>query len=234
MKRILKILGIGIGLVLLIIIALLLINNESLPVGKEGAEADALAQKMLTALNYEAYQTTRFLEWSYQGGKNQYKWDKAMGESTVNWEDYKVLLHLSNPERSTVLKGGKLLNGAEKNEAIEKASAFFNNDSFWLVAPYKVFDKGTTRSIIELKDGSQGLLVTYLSGGTTPGDSYLWKLNPDGSPKSYQMWVKILPIGGLEASWDDWMVAESGAFLPKSHKLGPIALSMGNVKGYND
>ena len=115
---------------------------------------------------------------------------------------------------------------------IDKALKNFNNDSFWLVAPYKVFDQGTQRAIVELKNGTNGLLVTYNSGGTTPGDSYLWILNENGFPSAYKMWVSIIPIGGLEASWDDWLVTQSGAFLPKSHKLGPLTLSMGDVKGY--
>ena len=131
------------------------------------------------------------------------------------------------------MKKGKSLPKDEGKAIVEKALAYFNNDSFWLVAPSKVFDAGTTRSIVVLEDGTEGLLITYNSGGTTPGDSYLWKLNPNGFPNSYKMWVKIIPIGGLEATWDDWMVVESGAFLPKSHTLGPVTLSMGDVKGYN-
>lgn len=234
MKKIIKALGIGIGIILLAVVLYIVAINESLPEGKPSKEGDALAQKMLTALNHEAYQRTRFLEWSYQGGKNHYKWDKTMGRCTVNWGAYEVRLNLVRPEKSKAYKNGRLLESSDKSEAIEKALAYFNNDSFWLVAPYKVFDKGTTRSIVELENGDQGLLVTYSSGGTTPGDSYVWQLNPDGFPNSYKMWVNILPIGGLEASWDDWMVVESGAFLPKGHKLGPLMLSMGDVKGYNE
>ena len=233
MKKILKFLGIGIGVLLLATILFGVAIHESLPEGEKGSNADALAQKMLDALNHDAYQKTGFLEWSYQGGRNQYKWDKAMGRCTVNWDDYEVRLNLVHPEKSRVSKGAHSLGGPEKTEAIDKALANFNNDSFWLVAPYKVFDNGTTRSIVELEDGTEGLLVTYLSGGTTPGDSYLWQLNPNGFPNSYKMWVKILPIGGLEASWDDWIITDSGAFLPKSHTLGPLTLSMGDVKGYN-
>lgn len=234
MKKILKILGIGVGVILVAAVLYGVAINEPLPEGTSDPDADALAQKMLTALNYQAYQKTRFLEWSYQGGKNHYKWDKTMGKCVVRWGAYEVKLHLVNPEKSISFKNGSLLGNSEKSDAVEKALAYFNNDSFWLVAPYKVFDKGTTRSIVELDDGNQGLLVTYSSGGTTPGDSYLWQLNDDGFPNSYKMWVKILPIGGLEASWDEWIVAESGAFLPKSHQLGPLELSMGNVKGYNE
>ncbi|MGS0527908.1 hypothetical protein ACU8V7_24695 [Zobellia nedashkovskayae] len=102
---------------------------------------------------------------------------------------------------------------------MQRQKVFFNNDSFWLVAPFKVFDSGTQRSLVTLEDGSNALMITYSSGGSTPGDSYLWHLGPNGLPESYQMWVSIIPIGGLKATWDDWKIMESGAFLPTSHKL---------------
>ena len=81
------------------------------------------------------------------------------------------------------------------------------------------------------EDGKDALLVTYTKGGTTPGDSYLWHFDENGKPKSYQMWVDILPIDGLEASWDNWITTESGAILPTTHKLLVLDLDMGDVKG---
>lgn len=232
-RKLLKILGVLLLLIFIACITVYAVYNENLPEGQAGPKADALAEKMLATLNYEQYQNTQFLEWSYQGGKNQYKWDRKNGSVKVNWDDYEVMVDLIAPESSLAYKNGVRLNQNESEDIIEKAIDLFNNDSFWLVAPYKVFDKGTKRSIVSLEDGSEGLLVTYTSGGSTPGDSYLWLLQPSGFPKSFKMWVKIIPIGGLEASWDDWLVTQSGAFLPKSHEFGPLTLSLGNVKGYN-
>lgn len=211
----------------------LFILHEPLPKGTSGPDADMLAEKMLTALNHQSYEKTRYLEWSFQNGANQYKWDKEAGKAIVKWDDYQVTLDLVNPEKSEAFQNEQILSSEDSEALVEKSVKNFNNDSFWLVAPYKVFDSGTKRSIVELEDGTQGLLITYTSGGSTPGDSYLWLLKENGFPKAYKMWVNIIPVGGLEASWDDWMVSESGAFLPKSHQLGPINLSMGYVKGYN-
>ncbi len=232
MKKIFKILGIVLAILLVIVLVTGWVAHEPLPEGKSGPAADTLAQKMLNALNHDRYQVTRYLEWSFQGGRNTYQWDKVKGVCTVQWSDYEVTLNLTDPSQSKVVKSGKLLTGKDSKKGIEKALAFFNNDSFWLVAPYKVFDEGTTRSIVDLEDGTQGLLVSYTRGGTTPGDSYLWLLNDDGFPYAYKMWVKIIPVGGVEATWDDWLVTQSGAFLPKSHQLGPITLDMGEIKGY--
>ncbi len=233
LKTLLKVVLFTAGLLLLVFLIAYLSYNQPLPKGNSQAEADMLANKMLTAINHNAYKDTRYLEWSFRNGAHRYKWDKSMGLVDVYWNDYTVYLNLDVPADSEVLDGNSELIGPKKEKLIAKATSLFNNDSFWLVAPFKVFDKGTTRSIVTLDDGSRGLMVTYAQGGDTPGDTYLWKLGDNGFPESYQMWVQLIPIGGIEASWDNWQVMESGAFLPKSHELGPITMDMGTIKAYN-
>ena len=222
-------------LLLLLVLAGILyaVYNEPLPKGTRGKKADKLAMKMLTALNYEAYKDTRFLEWSFPNEKHHYRWYKEIDTVFIAWSDYQVHLDLNEPTRSSVIKDNKAVMGTAREKLIKKARSFFYNDSFWLVAPFKVFDPGTERRIVSLKDGKQGLLVTYTSGGDTPGDSYLWALQPNGFPISFKMWVSIIPIGGIEVGWDTWQVTESGAFLPSRHSIGPITLDIGDVRGYN-
>ena len=67
--------------------------NEDLPLGTSGPQADALANKMLTALDYNAYQTTNYLEWTFRN-KHHYKWDKANNTCQVYWKYYRVDLDL--------------------------------------------------------------------------------------------------------------------------------------------
>ena len=232
MKKVLKII-LGAFLLILALFGIIYsIYNKPLPIGRTGVEADTLAQKMLNAINNGAYQNTRYLEWSFANGGHDYKWDKKRGTVNILWKDYHVLLDTERTEKSIVHKNGLKLAGKSKDELIRKAVAYFNNDSFWLVAPFKIFDGHTQRSLIKMDDGTSGLLVTYLSGGSTPGDSYLWKLDPSGFPISFRMWVSIIPIGGLEATWDDWQLMESGVFLPSKHTLGPMTFDMGEIRGY--
>lgn len=233
-KRLLKILG---GIIIFFTLPSLLFfgflylkYDEDLPSGKKGIEADALATKMLQTLNEEAYINTDYLEWTFKG-RHHYKWYKTDKTVEVYWDDITVILDLENHDNSKVFAGKQEYNGLEKHDYIHKAQNYFNNDSFWLVAPYKVFDKGTERQLVKTENGKDALLVTYTSGGTTPGDSYLWHFDDSGKPKSYQMWVDILPIDGLEATWDNWTTTESGALLPKSHKFMVFDLDMGEVKG---
>ncbi|MEL6864257.1 MAG: hypothetical protein AAFP19_07560, partial [Bacteroidota bacterium] len=76
----------------------------------------------------------------------------------------------------------------------------------------------------------EGLLVSYSSGGVTPGDSYLWILDESGQPVAWKMWVSIIPIGGLEFSWEDWMELPTGAKIATMHKSSLLDLDMSNIK----
>lgn len=236
MKKPLKILGkfvLGIVVTLLLLFTIVYLKyNEPLPQGAQGAEADAMATKMLTALNYDAYKNTRYLSWTFRGD-HEYVWDKDQYKVAVSWSDVKVNLNLKTPTTSTVMVDGNKVTNDNASHYIEKALSYFNNDSFWLVAPYKVFDKGVTRSIATNEAGEKGLLVTYSSGGTTPGDSYLWFLDENSRPKGYQMWVDIIPIGGLYASWENWQTMDSGISLSGLHTLLILDIDVKDIKAWN-
>ena len=114
---------------------------------------------------------------------------------------------------------------------VKTAIDFFNNDSFWLAAPFKAFDPGTERSIVNLKDGRKGLMVTYTSGGTTPGDTYVWILDENDRPTAIKMWVQILPLGGMEFTWENILTLPSGALIAQDHLLyGGMNVNLTNVK----
>ena len=230
MKKLIKIVLVIIALLIGVIAVYYVTNNEKLPVGKKGKEADALAIKMFNAMNHEAFEKTEVIEWSFRN-EHFYKWYKQRNKVEVSWDNYKVVLNTKDTNKSKVFASNKEV---KDTEAIKKALGFFNNDSFWLVAPYKIFDKGTERSLVNY-EGKDCLLVTYTSGGSTPGDSYLWILDDNYYPTSYKMWTSVIPIGGVSATWSDWKKTEAGILLPKKHSLSLLGLElqMGTVKAYN-
>ncbi|WP_218599492.1 hypothetical protein [Polaribacter sp. NJDZ03] len=232
MKKLFKFLGIILLLIIVSAGIYYFATNEPLPEGKQGKEADALANKMLKALNIDAYKDTEILEWSFRN-EHHYRWIKRSNVVVVKWDENTVHLFLNEPQKSLVdVKGIEVKNPDPK--IIKQAQDFFNNDSFWLVAPYKVFDAGTERRLVKYND-KDALLITYTSGGSTPGDSYLWFLDENYLPTSFKMWTSIIPIGGVSATWSDLKDTKTGIKLPTKHKLSLFGLEidMGEVTSEN-
>lgn len=195
--------------------------SEPLPQGQEGPEAEQLADDMLAALNEEAYLSINTLSWTFPGG-HHYVWNKKENYVKVSWDDYEVEF-FPDTKDGKAIQAGEVLTGKDQRKAIEKAWGYFANDSFWLIAPYKIRDPGTTRAIVQTEEG-KGLLVHYASGGVTPGDTYLWILDANNRPKAWKMWVDIIPIGGLRFSWESWKQYK-GAWLAPIHQ-GMISVNL--------
>ncbi len=224
----------SIAAIIVLTIAVLYFSlNETLPAGKSGIEADNFALKIQEAVEHDKYLTTEFLQWTFRN-KNHYLWNRKSNTADVTIDDITVKLDLNNPHKSSVYENGRATLSRDSQKIIDNALANFNNDSFWVVAPHKLFDKGVTRELVTLEDKSKGLLVTYSFGGTTPGDAYLWKVDKNYRPTSYQMWVSIIPIGGIEATWEDWTTTKSGAYLSQKHKLLGFGIPISNLKAWND
>ncbi|MCH2082303.1 MAG: hypothetical protein MK226_07905 [Saprospiraceae bacterium] len=202
--------------------------HQPLPIGEKGAKADKLARQMMDAMGKSQWDSTMWLSWSF-AERHSFVWDKDRSLVKINWDDYEVLLEIKT-QKGNAYKAGKPLEGDDKEQALKYAWAYFCNDTFWLVAPLKAFDPGTERRIVTQKDGSKDLLITYSAGGVTPGDSYLWQLDESGMPTSYQMWVGIIPIGGIKASWENWTTTYAGAKIAKKHQIGPISIYVKNLQ----
>ena len=204
--------------------------HEKEPQGVQGAEAEMLTQQVYSSLNKPAWDSTDWVRWTFRGD-HHYLWDKRNNRLQARWSDISVEMDL-HTQQGTVSRNGQSLQGKKAARLLKKAYANFCNDSFWLAAPYKLTDPGTQRSVVTLSDGRKGLKVTYGSGGVTPGDSYVWVLDDTGTPLSFKMWVSILPIGGLEASWEKWVELPTGARLASFHLLaGKVRSQVAHIDG---
>ncbi|MDP4680960.1 MAG: hypothetical protein NWS46_11410 [Cyclobacteriaceae bacterium] len=152
--------------------------------------------------------------------------------ASLSWVVNESLQIDINNRSGVILNSSIEISELGRVELCEKAWRFWANDSFWINPISKIFDSGTSRSIVMQEDGSKSLLVTYSSGGVTPGDSYLWILDDNFRPKAWKMWVSIIPIGGLEFSWDNWEKLTTGALISTSHSV-LIEVKISNVRGRN-
>ncbi|MHA7059148.1 hypothetical protein ACWGOQ_0018115 [Aquimarina sp. M1] len=236
-KRLLKLLTIFFASLLVIVIFLVTILyfslDKEIPEGTPGAAADNFALQIQNAVQHDKYLNTDFVQWTFRK-KNHYLWNKKSGKVQIKWNDYEANLDLQNHQNSTITKNGQPINSSKKETLLDKALSDFNNDSFWIVAPHKLFDQGVTRKLVDLENGDQGLLITYSSGGTTPGDSYLWKVDENYLPIAFRMWVSILPVGGIQASCENWKTTESGAYLAQEHKLLGFGVPIDNLRAWNE
>jgi hypothetical protein len=236
MKKLLKFLGLGLLVLLLGLVIAGFAAHESLPTQiQTGAAADDLARKIEQAVNKDAWDETRFVAWEFISG-TKYLWDKEKKAVQVSWGDYRVLLNTPTGT-GVAYENDKLVENAEESQKLlDKAWSQFANDSFWLCAPMKLFDPGTRRSIAKNKDGEEGLLVQYTSGGVTPGDSYLWLLEDNGRPRAWQMWTSIIPVGGLVFTWENWAGNPNQPQIAQQHsgKLLDVPISNLNFPTYQD
>jgi hypothetical protein len=229
-----KKLGIGclslLGILFVLAIIGFMVANKPLPEGTEGPEADALAQQMMEKLNKPAWDSLNYVSWTF-ADRQHYIWDKQANDAVISWGENKVIMDLDEVTGTAYTSGNVVTDATQKQTLISTAWSHWCNDSFWLYAPFKVFDKGTKRSIVETDEANKALLISYEGGGVTPGDSYLWLLDNSAMPQAYRMWVDIIPIGGVSVDWKDWKILNGGAMIAQNHLIGgSVNVALTNIE----
>ena len=202
--------------------------SEPRPVGAAGKNADDLAQAMMRGVDVDAWERTKAVTWNF-GGRRTHLWDRERNYDLYKKGDREVLLRIWD-KTGVARDGDHVLTGEDATKALQEAWESWVNDSFWLNAPAKCFDEGTQRFVVRDDAGREHLLVSYSSGGVTPGDAYLWTLD-EGRPTSWKMWTQIIPIGGVKTTWDRWQQLATGAWISTLHEFSTRTLELTEVRG---
>lgn len=225
-KRIL--LGCG-AAALLPVVALLvagLVLHEPRPAGVS-AGADELATRIEQAINNEAWTRTGAVQWTF-AGSFEHLWDRDRSLHRVRWKNHEVLQSVGD-KTGRAWTDGVEVQGEARDKLLEQAWSWWANNSFWLNPLAKLRDDGVTLTVVEA-DGRDALLVSYSSGGVTPGDAFLWHIDDDGRPTAWQMWVQIIPVGGLRISWEGWTELPTGASVSTEHAIFGRAIQAVEVR----
>ena len=227
-RRALRAFAVSVTALLLLVAGAFVGYRHPMPATRSG-DADALARRMLAAVDADAWARTGAVRWTFFNG-DRHLWDRARNLDRFEHKDTVTWIDLST-RRGVARRGGARLSGAALDGALSEAWARWCNDSFWLNPVPKAFDDGVTRSLAVSDSGDDALLVSYRSGGVTPGDRYLWLLDANGRPRAWRMWVSVLPVPGLEASWGGWQRLATGAWVSTRHKLAVFTLELRDVAG---
>ena len=200
-----------------------LLFQRSLPTGIQGPKAEQLTNRIESSINIHAWQETGAIEWTFPRG-HKHLWDRQRHWHRLQWDGCTAWIDLSS-RQGRVECDGEPLEGADLRERLDDAWSIWANDSFWLNPLAKLRDEGTERRLVTLDGNIEALLITYSSGGVTPGDSYLWMVDKAGQVTACKMWVQVIPIGGLEFSWDDWQTLDTGARVATRHR-GPLGFTI--------
>ena len=202
--------------------------SEPLPRGQAGPEAEALASKIEKAIGFEAWRKqTAAIEFIFVKRNSHHFRDLRRDLVEVRTGNTRVLY--SNKDRSKFLafQNGEKLEGQAARKAVYQAISYHTNDLFWMNPWSMLRAPGTTRQLV----GKQALLLSFKSGGVTPGDSYLIVTDENGLPTRIQMWASVLPLDGMEWSCEDWFQSETGVMLNRYY-AGLKDVKLKDVKTY--
>jgi hypothetical protein len=151
-----------------------------------------------------------------------HKWNVAAGTDNVKWKDkegkdHDVTANLANPAKD----------GEEKT-----AFARWVNDSYWLLAPLKIRDKGVKVEAGGPKDmggtSMETINLSFDNVGLTPTDRYVMYLDPQ--TKLPKAWDYIPADGkGMQATWEKFQDF-GGLMLATEHNFNGKTIKLTDIK----
>ncbi len=179
--------------------------------------ADTLAFRAASFAGQEAWERTPYVSFRFgraetatdsssSPASRRHLWNRRTGAYRIDIPRrdtlYTVFLDVTPPtgqERSgSVYRDGEQLGGDEAMQWLDSAHGMFVNDTYWLLAPFKLFDPGVTRGLDPSEDTAteKALTLAFDGVGRTPGDRYWlyvdrqsgrvngWKYHLQGQPQA--------------------------------------------------
>lgn len=151
------------------------------------SRADSLALEVYQALGGpNAWQALKYLRFTFavedNGNRNtiaHHLWNRHTGDYRVEWDNQKgdttfVVLFNVNTKKGSVYANKKQLSDSQSDPLLKQAYRRFINDTYWLLAPVKLLDKGARRTYVSDSSTAETavLHLSFNNVGLTPGDQY--------------------------------------------------------------
>jgi hypothetical protein len=195
------------------------------------AKADQVGKELIASLGGEAaWEKAREFRFDFvvdNGGKvvgrRSHAWDRYTGDYRLSGTDksgapYTVYFNV-NTKQGKAFVNGKPVEGEEAAKLLKGAYSGFINDTYWLLAPWKIFDPGVHLAYDGEKTCPGGgacdiLKLSFDNVGETPKDIYWLWINRDGHQMvQWQYVLKGADEPPTTVAWKNWQ------------KFGGVALS---------
>ncbi|HEV2063949.1 MAG TPA: hypothetical protein VGS00_05315 [Thermoanaerobaculia bacterium] len=186
------------------------------------AKADAIGKQLIAAMGGEkAWEKARQFRFDFivlQEGKKaasrSHAWDRYTGDYRVSGTDktgapFTAYFNV-NTRNGKVFVSRKLAEGEQQAAMLKSAYGMFINDTYWLLAPWKIFDPGVHLAYEGEKPGPGGstcdvLKLSFDEVGLTPKDMYWLYVTRDTHEMiQWQYVLKGASDPPTTAEWKDW------------------------------
>ena len=215
----------------LFLAALIAAANDSPLAAANDPRAEQVGHAMIDAMGGQAgWDHARYFRFDFtvvRDGKKvasfSHYWDRYTGRYRVEGEDpggvpWKAYFNVNTREGDYWVNGAKT-EGDARAKGLERAYGRFINDTYWLLAPWKIFDPGVSLEYVGEAQGVSGnpcdeIKLSFGNVGLTPKDLYWmdidrathhldrWKfvLNGGNDPPTQVAWKEWKRIGGIDLS----------------------------------
>ncbi|HKF44313.1 MAG TPA: hypothetical protein VKG01_14520 [Thermoanaerobaculia bacterium] len=185
-------------------------------------KADKVGKEMIAALGGEqAWEKAREFKFDFVvenegkvAGKRSHTWDRYTGDYKMTGTDqsgapYTVLFNV-NTKQGKAWVNGRPVEGEEADKLVKGSYARFINDTYWLLAPWKVFDPGVNLAYEGEKPCPGGgtcdvLKLSFENVGLTPKDVYWMYVTRDGhNMVQWQYVLKGADEPPTTVQWKNW------------------------------
>jgi hypothetical protein len=192
---------------------------------EDSGNAGQLAQAVWKASGGENWPNVKAIDFTFaveKAGKilvsAEHHWDVAAQTDHVKWKGKDVTVNLADPAG---------------DEGAKAAYARWVNDSYWLIAPLKLKDRGihVAEEGSKTMDGAECevLRLSFGQVGLTPNDQYRLYINP--ATKLLASWDYMPEPGkSVHGTWEDYQTS-GGLTLATDHKMdGDVRIRILNLK----